>query len=253
MCVAYASIGVTISLLSSMAGIGGGVFMVPLFYFLGLGMSNAVGTSKFVITFISFVSMVNYLRSGRVDYRVGLAALAAMLPSSYVGAYLSGSLDSSILKFIVGSFIMIYSLRLLSMYVRRRVRKEGEESDHVVDPSLNTLLKCAFVGFIAGFIAGITGTAGGSVNMPLYTMVLGMPIHNAVATSFFTIFPTSVMATTQHVLRSEVVYDIAIPFATGSLVGASIGSRLATKMRPQALRLIIGCVLLVTSVKMLLP
>lgn len=46
--------------------------MVPLFYFLGLGMSNAVGTSKFVITFISFVSMVSYLRSGRVNHRVGL-------------------------------------------------------------------------------------------------------------------------------------------------------------------------------------
>ncbi len=227
--------------------------MVPLFYFLGLGMSNAVGTSKFVISFISFVSMVSYLRSGRVNYRVGLVALATMIPSSYVGACLSGSLSSSILKFIVGSFIMIYSLRLLSTYVRKKVRKEGEENDYYVNPSLNTLLKCAFVGLTAGFIAGITGTAGGSVNMPLYTTVLGMPIHDAVATSFFTIFPTAVIATTQHILHGEVVYDVAIPFVAGSLVGASMGSRLAVRMKPQTLRLIIGCVLLVTSVKMLLP
>ncbi len=227
--------------------------MIPLFYFLGLGMSNAVGTSKFVITFISFVSMVNYLRSGKVNYRVGLVALATMIPSSYIGAYLSGSLNSSILKFIVGSFIMIYSLRLLSTYIRKKVRKEGEENNHDTNSSLNTLLRCAFVGLIAGFIAGITGTAGGSVNMPLYTAVLGMPIHNAVATSFFTIFPTAVIATTQHILHGEVIYDVAIPFVTGSLVGASIGSRLAVKMKPQTLRLIIGCVLLVTSVKMLLP
>ena len=227
--------------------------MVPLFYFLGLGMSNAVGTSKFVIMFISFVSMVNYLRSGKVNYRVGLVALATMMPSAYVGAYLSGSLNSSVLKTIVGAFIMIYSLRLLSTYVKKRVRKEGERNEFNGNPSLNTLLKCAFVGLVAGFVAGITGTAGGSVNMPLYTTILGMPIHNAVATSFFTIFPTAIMATAQHVIHGEVVYDVAIPFVAGSLVGASVGSRLAVKMRPQTLRLIIGCVLLVTSVKMLLP
>jgi len=250
----YAVLAIAISLLSSMAGIGGGVFMVPLFYFLGLGMNEAVGTSKFVITFISLVSVINYLRSGKVNYRVGLVALSTMLPSAYVGAYLSGSLDSSVLKIIVGLFIMLYSVRLLSTYVRKKIRREGERDRYDGgSPPLNTLLKCAFVGLVAGFVAGITGTAGGSVNMPLYTTVLGMPIHYAVATSFFTIFPTAVIATTQHVLHNEVVYDMAVPFVLGSLIGASIGSRLAVKMRPQTLRLIIGCVLLVTSVKMLCP
>ncbi len=227
--------------------------MVPLFYFLGLGMSNAVGTSKFVITFISFVSMINYVRSGKVNYRVGLVALTTMIPASCIGAYLSGSLNSSLLRIIVGLFIMAYSLRLLTAYVRERTGRRKSGSDHSNDSSLITLLKCAFVGLTAGFVAGVTGTAGGSINMPLYTTILSMPIHDAVATSFFTIFPTAVMATTQHILHGEVIYDVAVPFVTGSLIGASIGSRLAVRMRPQALRLIIGCVLFVTSVKMLLP
>ncbi len=235
-----------------MVGVGGGVFMVPLFYFLGLSMSDAVGTSKFVIAFISLISTVNYVRMGKVNYRVGLATLTTMMPASYLGAHLSGSLSSETLKLVVGAFIMIYSLRLLTTYVVKRARRESEGGNDGTGTSLTTMLKSMLVGLTAGFIAGITGTAGGSVNMPLYTTILGMPIHNAVATSFFTIFPTALVATTQHVMRGDVVYDVALPFVAGSLIGATLGSRLAVKLRPQPLRLVVGCVLLVTSIKMLL-
>ena len=67
----YVVNGIVISLFSSMAGIGGGVFMVPLFYFLGLNINEAVATSKFVVTFVSFTASMNYLKSYKVSVKQG--------------------------------------------------------------------------------------------------------------------------------------------------------------------------------------
>lgn len=252
----FIALGVVISIVSTIAGIGGGVFMVPLFYFLGLGISKAVGTSKFVVVFVSLIGSINYMRSRKVLLKTGLLVLLGMIPFSYLGAYLVGAIDKTILKLLVASFLIFYSIRLLYIYVKAKYfggKQEARDSRDKLEQTsiLRTCLMIA-IGAFAGLKAGLTGTGGGAIVMPLFLSVLRIPIHYAVATSTFVIFPSAAIAASRHVLDNTVEYSIAIPFTIGAITGASIGPRIALSMKPMLLRLVIGAVLLIAGVKMLL-
>ncbi len=243
--VVYIIAGFLVGFAATMAGIGGGTFMVPIFYFLGYEINNAVGTSKFVIVFISLFGTINYIRLGKVPIRQGLYILIGMIPASYLGAYLTIFLGSLYLRLIVGLFIMYYSLRLIYGFIKYRSRaglnKRGDSN--AGDRVYTSVSKSIAIGLLSGLVAGLTGTGGGAVNMPLFIGLLGIPVHYAVALSTFTIFPSAIAATIRHILNNDVVYELALPFTIGSVAGASLGPRVATKLSPQWLRLFIGIVL----------
>ncbi len=251
--VVYVLAGFLIGFAATMAGIGGGAFMVPFFYFLGYEINNAVGTSKFVIVFISLFGTLNYIRLKKVPITQGLYILAGMMPASYLGAYLTAFLGSYYLRLVVGLFITYYSLRLIHGFIKHRAGKSGkQENDADNDRVYASIPKSIAIGLLSGLVAGLTGTGGGAVNMPLFIGLLGIPVHYAVALSTFTIFPSAVVAAIRHVLNNDVVYSLALPVALGAVVGANIGPRVATKLSPQWLRLFIGLVLLYAGARIIL-
>ncbi len=246
----YLAAGLLIGLTATMAGIGGGVFMVPLFYFISNDLSTAIGTSKFIIVFISLIGTINYSRLFKIHYRNGLWILAAMAPSAYLGAYASEIIDKGVLRLFIALFILYYSSRLLVGVLKTRITgKHPVEAD----PSVTRIpaRKGLVIGTISGLIAGITGTGGGAVNMPLFLGVLRLPVHYAVALSTFLIFPSAVAAAVQHVYNGQVDYGIAMPFLVGAAIGALLGPRIAVRLSRDKLRVIIGLVLLYVSLRML--
>ncbi|WFO76350.1 sulfite exporter TauE/SafE family protein [Desulfurococcaceae archaeon MEX13E-LK6-19] len=252
----FIALGLVIGVLSTIAGIGGGVFMVPLFYFLGLDISKAVGTSKFVIVFLSLIGAINYIRSRKVLFRISMMVLVGMIPFSYIGAYLSSALDKTTLKLIVSVFIIYYGLRLLYSYIKRKYFSKKQQIQQDLNPPKNYDTKSKWyivvaTGCFSGLIAGLTGTGGGVVNMPLFLSVLRMPIHYAIATSTFIIFPSSIVATIRHMIDNEINYAIALPFTIGAMIGANIGPRIALSLKPQHLRFIVGIILLIAGIRML--
>lgn len=253
----YICSGLLIGVVATMAGIGGGVFMVPLFYFLGLGISNAIGTSKFVISFLSFIGAINYLRMRKVSISTSIPVLIGMIPASYIGAYASNTLDRDLLRVVIPVFIIFYSLRLIHKYIDSRIKRTSGRNNIVETNTMPSQLVIPFtkaipIGLVSGFVAGLTGTGGGVVNMPFFLGVLGIPIHNAVALSTFVIFPSSIAATVRHILNGDIVYVIGIPFTLGAVIGASIGPIIACRLSRNKLRLFVGIVLLYAGTKMLI-
>src|SRR3990170_7421209 len=57
-----AVMGFLVGLISSMVGIGGGTFIVPLLLILGLEIKNATATSSFIITFIALSGFLGHTR-----------------------------------------------------------------------------------------------------------------------------------------------------------------------------------------------
>ncbi len=250
--IAYVFTGIVIAIASTMAGIGGGAFMVPLFYFLGLGISNAIGTSKFVITFLSLTATINYVRMKRVPVNLGIYFLVGMVPASYLGVYTLSLIDQNIVKIIISLFLLFYSTRLLVRLAYFRFLNRSSLDPLVNVNEINIHWSRAIpIGLFSGFIAGLTGTGGGVINMPIFLGLLHIPIHTAVALSTFLIFPSSVAATVRHVLNGDVVYEVGIPFTIGAVIGACIGPRLAGKMSRDMLRLVIGIVLSYIGLRML--
>jgi len=70
--ITLALIGITIGILSSATGLGGGFMVVPLLIFLGREAKIAVGTSFVFILIVAISSIVAHYRLGNVDLKTGL-------------------------------------------------------------------------------------------------------------------------------------------------------------------------------------
>ena len=70
--ITLALIGITIGILSSATGLGGGFMVVPLLIFLGREAKIAVGTSFVFILIVAISSIVAHYRLGNVDLKTGV-------------------------------------------------------------------------------------------------------------------------------------------------------------------------------------
>lgn len=104
-----------IGTVSSLVGIGGGTFMVPLLLILGLETRNAVATSAFIITFMSLSGFLGYMGfSSELDIHLlayaGIAAFAgAQVGSKIIFRHISSNainrVFAIILLFVAGKLI----------------------------------------------------------------------------------------------------------------------------------------------------
>ena len=70
--ITLALIGITIGILSSASGLGGGFMVVPLLIFLGREAKLAVGTSFVFILIVAISSIFAHYRLGNLDIKTGL-------------------------------------------------------------------------------------------------------------------------------------------------------------------------------------
>ncbi|MDO8726964.1 MAG: sulfite exporter TauE/SafE family protein [Candidatus Methanoperedens sp.] len=76
--------GFFISTLSSLVGIGGGTFIMPLLFLFGLDTKKAVGTSAFIVTFISLSGFLSHMSQGGQNIDVNILIFAGL--AAFAGA-----------------------------------------------------------------------------------------------------------------------------------------------------------------------
>jgi uncharacterized membrane protein YfcA len=115
-------------------------------------------------------------------------------------------------------------------------------------------------GLFAGFLGGLLGVGGGIVIVPVLEFALqfaGVPaeqrMHVAVATSLATIIPTSIASARAHQRRGALDLSIARSWGPAMLIGALVGSLLATRAPVWVLTTVFGGVALLVAIKMTLP
>jgi uncharacterized membrane protein YfcA len=79
-----AGAGLLIGIVSSLVGIGGGTFVVPLLLILGFRTKNAVATSAFIITFMSLSGFLGHLNFGQQQLDIRLLFYAGA--AAFIGA-----------------------------------------------------------------------------------------------------------------------------------------------------------------------
>lgn len=76
--------GFLVGAISSLVGIGGGTFIVPLLLVLGFEIKNAVATSSFIVTFISLSGFLGHLNFGQQSMDVSM--LFYVGAAAFIGA-----------------------------------------------------------------------------------------------------------------------------------------------------------------------
>ncbi len=238
----YFIIGFTASLLGSMAGLGGGFLAIPLLLYLGVEPRLVVGSAKFMVLINSIVSTSRYLGKLKFPYKLYISIAVPMIITAYIGAYFAAITPKEVLLLILGSILMVGSIRLIlgnEAYVTTtRITR---------DKYYIGILSGAF----AGFVAGVTGLGGGVVNMPIFINILKLDPHTAVSLSMACILPSAFSSVIRHFIDHIIEWQIAVPLGIGAVIGGFTGPRLAISISKAKLKKIIGVLILLATIRIL--
>lgn len=255
-------LGFLIGTVAALTGIGGGVFIVPLLtLFYAFSPANAAGTSLTVIVFTALASTLNYSKQRRISYRTGALLAVATAPGGILGVYLTTVISAKLLGAFFGFFVIIFVALPMSIdpnSIRLKhsstsgAGKPATKSDSASFSSLRKMLLCAILSFLGGIASGLLGIGGGVLIVPILTLVVGMPIHFATATSMFTMTFTSTSEAIQHYFAKQTNFEYALLLALGTVLGAQVGAHLSKKTSGKNLRRIFGLVIVIVGVQMIL-
>ncbi|MDB5415357.1 MAG: hypothetical protein JWR10_3692 [Rubritepida sp.] len=255
---AMGATGLLSGLLAGLFGVGGGIVIVPvLFYVLPLfdvpsstQMKVAVATSLATIIPTSIVSARKHLAKGAID----IPLLKSLTPSMFVGVII-GTVLTAVLKgpgltFVFACVALLVAINMGLTSVTFRLRD-----------SMPFGWVRQVVGTGIGVISAVMGIGGGTVGVPVLGM-FGTPIRSAVATASTFGIVISIPATIGLILAgigaegrppyslgwvSLVGFALIVP---GSILATPWGVSLAHSLRPVLLKRAFAIFLAFTALRM---
>ncbi len=118
-------IGLAAGVASGVAGIGGGVIMVPgMVFVLSMEQHLAQGTSLMAIVFTAISGTRVNLRNRRVDLRSALVIGAIGAVTAFFSARLANQVDAEILRRLFGALLLFSGTRMALRSWRDRAERQ---------------------------------------------------------------------------------------------------------------------------------
>lgn len=273
-----AGIGLGAGLLGSMLGIGGGVFLVPLFsVVLGVPIHLAIGTSLVAVVATACAGASVYLSRGLTNLRLAVLLELPTVLGAIVGGLIAASLDQRILSLVFAAVAFYTSWNMArsggakqtseSRRGRGAARPNGTKhpsrldlggefydpaQNRVVHYTVNRLPLGMGMSVVGGLASGMLGIGGGVVKVPIMNLALRLPLKVATATSNFMVGITAVASAFVYYSEGFVKPLLAAPAALAVLVGASIGARFGSRVDNRKLSRVFAVVLAILALQMAL-
>lgn len=252
-------IGAFAGVLAGLLGVGGGIVLVPAFFFtfqtLGYGgdqlMQMCLATSLATIIVTSVRSVLSHNRKGAVDWVILRTWAPGIVIGAIIGMLTVSNLRSGTLQGIFGILALVIGLYM--GFGRTEWRLGQAMPKGAVRAALSPAV---------GFLSVLMGIGGGSFGVPLMSLY-NTPIHRAVATAA----GFGVLIAVPSVIGFLFVdLDPATrpPFTIGAvnlvafvlviamtLVTAPIGAKLAHSMNPKPLKRVFAAFLVLVALNML--
>jgi uncharacterized membrane protein YfcA len=269
------ALGLLVGLLSGMFGVGGGFLTTPLLIFYGIPPTVAVASAATQITGASVSGVMVHMRRGGVDLKMGGVMIFGGLFGSLTGAALFRLLQSTGQIDLVIGFLYVLILGWIGTlmlkdalvaigYLKPAKPAGGPQRRHnrwVASLPLRwrfyssglylSPLAPLALGFIAGTLTVLLGIGGGFILVPAMIYLFGMAARVVIGTSLLMVLAVSAATTMVHALTTHSV-DIVLAalLLAGGVVGAQYGAMLATRIKPDFLRLALAVVILVVGARM---
>ena len=268
-------LGGLVGLLSGMFGVGGGFLTTPLLIFYGIPPTVAVASATTQITGASVSGVFAHMRRGGVDLKMGGVMIIGGGVGSLLGAVLfrllqaSGQIDL-VIGFLyvillggIGGLMLKDALVALG-WIKVDATKErprhnrwvaglpGRWRFYASGLYLSPIAPLA-LGFVAGIMTVLLGVGGGFILVPAMIYILGMAARVVVGTSLVMILAVSAWSVMIHAMTTRAV-DIVLAglLLVGGVIGAQYGALLATRLKPDLLRLALAGIILLVALRMLL-
>ena len=250
-------IGAFAGVLAGLLGVGGGIVLVPAFYyaFSALGyessqlMQLCLGTSLATIIVTSVRSVLAHNRKGAVDWTILKTWAPGIVVGAVLGVLVASSLRSTALQAIFGILAIIVGLYMTF----------GKPDWRLADDMPRGPLR-AILSPLLGFLSVLMGIGGGSFGVPTMSLY-NVAIHRAVATAA----GFGVIIAVPSVIGFLLVdLDTAPPLTLGAVNGVAFvliiamtlitapwGAALAHRLDPGPLKKVFGIFLTLVALNML--
>jgi len=102
--------GFFIGFISGLLANGGGIFVVPVLFLLGMNLKKAIASSLVVVLLGVIPSIIVHAYLGHINWLLTLFLTIGAIPFSYVGASLTVKMDRAKLQFLYGLFLFLFSI-----------------------------------------------------------------------------------------------------------------------------------------------
>lgn len=258
-------ISVLAGVLGALLGLGGGIILVPsLVLLLHVDEKAAVATSLVGVIATSVSASVSHLR-----YRYTNIPLATWLGSAAVLGALLGTMAFRLVepRWIALLFALLQGyvawtlgrLRMTQVATEQPLEPTNGASacftDYSTGMTISYTPRRMSVGWgtslLAGVFSALLGVGGGLIQVPAMTLLMGVPLKAAVATSSFMIGITASVSGAIYLLHGYVNPGLAAPSALGVMVGAHLGASLSRRLQSRVLRNVLIVLLVVSAVRMM--
>lgn len=225
-------LGLVIGSLLGLLGGGGSILAVPaLVYGVNQPLAAAVPTSLLVVGISSAAAVLPRLK--QVQWRLAAIFGVTGAVAAFGGAAVNRLLEPAVVLLGFAAVMVVAALRML--------RSPDDVGGSCALPGggvnwRSCLPKAAASGVVVGFLTGLFGVGGGFLIIPALTLLLGLPMATAVATSLVVIVLNAAAGFTAHLSNAPTNVGIAVAFTGAAVLGSLAAGRLAPRLPGALLR-----------------
>ena len=249
--------GLGVGILVGMTGVGGGSIMTPLLILVfGVKPVLAVGTDLAYAAITKTVGGWRHWRSGTVFAPIAWWMAVGSIPGALAGVAIlewlhdehGVSFDDTLLV-MVGIAVLFTGLATLGRAILLPTAAERERDGFEIENRHR--LAAIGLGWAVGIVLGVTSAGSGALIAVGLIIGFRLSPRRVVGTDVFHAAVLLWAAAIAHLVSGNIDFGLMGNLLLGSVPGVWIGSGLTTRVKPAALRPVLGSVLTVAGVALL--
>jgi uncharacterized membrane protein YfcA len=223
-----------LSAIAIIFGIGGASIAIPIFYFMGMEISQARFAGLVIVMVSSAVAGYAYLGKkmiARKDIEKASIAFIAMMAATPAGALLASALDE---RSLVGLFsLALFASAAMVVFGKKISCGRADAADEKAAKNSYGIKAAVFQiggGIAAGLANGALGIGGGVFLVPAFVMA-GEECAKAAILSVICMFFASILAFASNAAYIEPDFSLLVPVAIAAAIGAYFGANLIIRKK----------------------
>lgn len=231
-------IGMAAMTLGTLAG-GGGLITLPAMLLMGIPIHSVIGAGKISTTVSSFSTFITVLLKKQITLKESFWIIPVSLTGGFTGGFIATRLSESTM-YTVAIIFLIFA------FLTSFLSKGDFSGEEDLRPT-----KVAVPGLLGiGIYDGMFGPGQGTLSLYLFSH-LRVAYIRAIGFVRLATFSSGFGAAISYIAMGKIIWPIAFALMAGSLSGAQIGVRLAEKLNPRRVKILLRLVTIALIIQLI--